>query len=74
MPLGFEVELCRPMEALSEQFAELRQLEEKSGRTEKVGARCVGLDETSISRSEKSCKSCLHKRNERLCHGLRQVL
>ena len=33
VPLGFEVGLCRPVEALSEQFAELRQLEEKSRRT-----------------------------------------
>ena len=27
--LGFEVGLCRPMEALSEQFVELRQLEDE---------------------------------------------
>ena len=33
VPLGFEGGLCRPMEALSEQFAELRQLEERSRRT-----------------------------------------
>jgi len=31
--LGFEVGLCRPIGALFEQFAELRQLEEKSRRT-----------------------------------------